>query len=276
MNPVMQPSSDVRQEILDAAEGLFARYGFKKTSVDDVAGAARIGKGSVYLHFDSKEDLFAEVVRRASDRMLTALLGAVSRARTPVAKLRAFVQVQMTTVAEIMAQYSLAEETLLELLPLAASVRRGYLAREHDLLVEVLRDGAAAGAFVVDHPELLAAGLMAGMTAVQAHTAVDDRKDPQVIAGLDEVASVLIRALTSGSRRSPEPRESPGRLPRGRKACPSMTRTPKGSAWPHRGGRGPSSNGRNPGLATLRAGGLCEGHVRTPCLRAMRQGGPCS
>lgn len=55
---------DRKGRILDAAEERFAKYGFKKTSIDEIAAAAAVGKGSVYLMCESKEDLFYQVVHR--------------------------------------------------------------------------------------------------------------------------------------------------------------------------------------------------------------------
>jgi AcrR family transcriptional regulator len=51
-------------EILDAALDVFARRGFAATRLDAVAAAAGVGKGTIYLYFSSKEDLFREVVRQ--------------------------------------------------------------------------------------------------------------------------------------------------------------------------------------------------------------------
>lgn len=49
--------------LLEAARA-FARFGFKKTSIDEVAKAAGVAKGTVYLACDSKEDLFYQVLHR--------------------------------------------------------------------------------------------------------------------------------------------------------------------------------------------------------------------
>ncbi len=53
-----------RKRILDAASELFAHFGFKKTSIDEIAQKAGIGKGTVYLVSKSKADLFYQVVHR--------------------------------------------------------------------------------------------------------------------------------------------------------------------------------------------------------------------
>jgi len=55
---------DTRNKILSVANKLFSRFGFHKTSMDEIAKIARKAKGSLYYHFASKEELFKEVVSK--------------------------------------------------------------------------------------------------------------------------------------------------------------------------------------------------------------------
>src|SRR5262245_49992634 len=56
--------SDARQRnLLNASLGVFLRYGFRKTSMEEVARAAQISRQGLYLHFKTKEDLFRATVR---------------------------------------------------------------------------------------------------------------------------------------------------------------------------------------------------------------------
>ncbi len=52
------------QRILDATAMLIVRYGYDKTSVNDIAKEAGISKGAIYLHFDSKDDLLHQLILR--------------------------------------------------------------------------------------------------------------------------------------------------------------------------------------------------------------------
>ena len=52
----IDPGKEAR--ILDSAERLFRRYGVKRTSIEDVAREAGIAKGTFYLYYSSKEELF--------------------------------------------------------------------------------------------------------------------------------------------------------------------------------------------------------------------------
>ena len=62
--------NDKRARILHAAQSLFIRYGVKRTSIDEVARAADIAKGTLYLYYDSKEMLFAEVAKKICAEIL--------------------------------------------------------------------------------------------------------------------------------------------------------------------------------------------------------------
>jgi len=58
--------------IIEAATGIFLRYGFKKTSMDDVARAAGLSRQALYLYFPTKEALFKAIVAHFVEAMRSA------------------------------------------------------------------------------------------------------------------------------------------------------------------------------------------------------------
>ncbi|HNY63708.1 MAG TPA: TetR/AcrR family transcriptional regulator [Bacteroidales bacterium] len=64
---------NTKDTIVQVAGNLFAKYGFYKTSMDEVAKVARKAKGSLYYHFRSKEDLFKEVLARELEGVKSGL-----------------------------------------------------------------------------------------------------------------------------------------------------------------------------------------------------------
>ena len=58
----VEPST--QEKILDSAAACFGRWGYRKTSIDTVAEHAGVGKGTVYLYCESKQDLFYQSVHR--------------------------------------------------------------------------------------------------------------------------------------------------------------------------------------------------------------------
>jgi len=71
--PERLPVSDERkrreERLLDAASALLVRWGYRKTTVDDVAREAGVGKGTIYLHWNDKNELFRAAILRAQQRL---------------------------------------------------------------------------------------------------------------------------------------------------------------------------------------------------------------
>jgi AcrR family transcriptional regulator len=61
-----------RRQLLDAALGVFLKFGFRKTSMDQVARAASVSRQGLYLHFSKKEELFRAVVQHALEEAFQA------------------------------------------------------------------------------------------------------------------------------------------------------------------------------------------------------------
>lgn len=64
---------NTKDKIINVASKLFSRYGFYKTSMDEIAKIARKAKGSLYYHFKSKEELFTAVVASEIQNLKTEL-----------------------------------------------------------------------------------------------------------------------------------------------------------------------------------------------------------
>ena len=62
------------ERILDVTAGLLLRHGYKRVTIDDVAAGAGIGKGTIYLHWKTREALFWAVLQRDAARLLEQIL----------------------------------------------------------------------------------------------------------------------------------------------------------------------------------------------------------
>jgi AcrR family transcriptional regulator len=86
-----------RENILKIAQEIFSKYGYKKTTLDDIANAVRKGKSSLYYYFNSKEDLFQAVIQKEVDVLRRELEIVVNRNTDPVEKLRDYILTKLTT-----------------------------------------------------------------------------------------------------------------------------------------------------------------------------------
>lgn len=75
----VEPTDARRESLLQAAIGVFLRYGYKKTSMDDLARAADLSRQGLYLHFATKEALFKEAVILLSRQSRVTMRAALKR-----------------------------------------------------------------------------------------------------------------------------------------------------------------------------------------------------
>jgi AcrR family transcriptional regulator len=90
-----------RKRILGAAITLFSRYGFKRTSMEDIAAEAGLSRAALYLQFRNKEDIFRELARELQEEAMAQAEKAMA-AREPLAeRLRKAVEARMLRMIEI-------------------------------------------------------------------------------------------------------------------------------------------------------------------------------
>jgi AcrR family transcriptional regulator len=78
-SPEVEPSDTRQLAVLDAAVAVFARYGFRKASMEEVARAANVSRQGLYLQFANKEELFRKTVEHLLGSQLKAAVTALSR-----------------------------------------------------------------------------------------------------------------------------------------------------------------------------------------------------
>ncbi|WP_433463672.1 TetR/AcrR family transcriptional regulator [Spirillospora sp. CA-128828] len=194
-----------RDAVLQAARRLFTERGFAATTIDDVAQAARVSKGSVYYHFTDKARLFEAVFTDRQARLVEAVAAAAGRHDDPWERLVAALEAYLDgTVADA------AHRSLLQQAPAALGVER---CRELDAEMglpavrALLDDLSATGELAVDSNAMLTRLMFSAL----CEAAMTAGAAPDPARARDEAATVL-KAITAGLRR-PQNRAGATRRP---------------------------------------------------------------
>lgn len=149
MRNSVQPQT-TRDAILDATDRLLARYGYKKMTIDDLAKEVGIGKGSVYLHFESKEEIALSHIDRIIERLKSSLHTTAGSKLAPEKKLRRMLIERVMLRFDSVQHYSQSlNELLAQLRPRLLERRKRYFEEEARIFASVLAEGKAAGLFQV-------------------------------------------------------------------------------------------------------------------------------
>jgi AcrR family transcriptional regulator len=149
----MLASADVRDAILDSAEQLLARYGYRKMTMDDLAREAGIGKGTTYLHFPSKQEVILRSIDRIVERLLKELRVIAESDAPPADRVRQMLVARVLFRFDSVKGYSQGlDDVLRALRPAYLARRQRYFAAEAAVIAEVLRDGKVGGMLTVKDP----------------------------------------------------------------------------------------------------------------------------
>jgi len=135
-------TSDPAERLIESAEAHFRRFGYRRTTVDDITGDAGTGKGSLYLHFESKQAVYLAVVEASVERFVRRASGLLGGAGTVPEKLRSLVDMTIDHYGqdELLQASLFGNGSLVEgrVARLAADIQR---TRIRHLLRELLKAG---------------------------------------------------------------------------------------------------------------------------------------
>jgi len=145
-----------KKRILAAAEGIFARFGFKKATMDDIARKAHIGKSTLYYYFKNKQEIMAEVIRLDTRIYRQKLTEAVERAETPQEKINEYVLARMRHLRELTNYYTTLTDEYLDQYSFVEEIRKDFHRYEIASLMGLLREESERGVFQLEDIEATA------------------------------------------------------------------------------------------------------------------------
>ena len=185
--------------ILDIAKKMFGRYGFRKTSVDEVARMARVAKGTIYNYFGSKDQVYLEVLSREANEIMEKVSSSVAREVSPNDKLYAFAHAKFKYMRQAINILNLDREGVENLLPSAESIRNDFFEREVNLIRFILKEGIEKGIFHINDVIVTARAIAHSLRGFELNWLVQESQE-RIEHYLDELMHVLSYGLMSGKK----------------------------------------------------------------------------
>lgn len=153
--------SPMRERILDAADRLLSRYGYQKTTADDLAREAAIGRRTVYVHFTSKEEIFLASIDRVVERLIDELKRVLYSGGSADERLRRMLMTRILFRFDSVHDYHQSLDDMFSVLRSAYLERRDrYMAMEAEVFTQVLLEGQRSGLMRVDDANATARTLL--------------------------------------------------------------------------------------------------------------------
>jgi len=187
------------ESILDTARKMFARYGLRKTSLEEVARMARVAKATIYNYFGSKDRVYLEVLRREVDEVVEKVSSSVAQETSPKDKLVAFARAKFRYMRQAINILNLDREGVEKLLPSAEGIRSELFEQEVNIIRSILNEGVEKGVFHTNNTLLTARAIAHGLRGFELNWLVQETEE-RIDRYLDELISILFYGLIPGKR----------------------------------------------------------------------------
>jgi AcrR family transcriptional regulator len=196
---LVETQRSTRDLILDATDRLMARYGFRKTTVEDVAREAAVARRTIYTYFASKEELGLASIARVVETAIDNIETISGSSDAPPDKLRAMlIQRVMDRVYAVQDYHHSLDELFQVVRPTYMARRKAFFRRERELIENVLNQGIASNVFHANDPHQTAQSLLLATNAFLPYSlSVRELGRPEEIeARLEGLVDILIRGVT--------------------------------------------------------------------------------
>jgi len=186
--------SEKKGIITRVAQKIFSRYGLIKTTVDEIARAARMGKASLYHYFKSKEDIFAEVVEKENMLLTEKIQEAINKEDLPQKKIRAYIITRMKYLSELANIHSALKDDYLEHYAFIEKIRKRNFQEEIETIKNILKEGTKKGLFKVRDIELTSFAIISALKGLEYPWSVETPL-PEVEKNIDKLLEILFNGI---------------------------------------------------------------------------------
>ena len=158
---------EFKKKIIITAGQIFSRYGFKKTTMEEVAKALKMGKSSLYYYFESKEEIFEAVVLYEANVLRNELTTAIKSVESPIGKMEKYVFVRMKAFEKLSNYYNAIFDKNLDHFDFIEKIREKYDREETAILRLLLYLGVRKKVFAVGNSEYTALAIQTTLKGLE-------------------------------------------------------------------------------------------------------------
>lgn len=194
--PEVPASMNKRERILRAAVEVFARTGYFNARVSDVAREAGVADGTIYLYFESKDDLLITIFREHIRLFLAGLHEELEGLTGAEARLRRLIRFHLETLGSDRSLAIVSQVELRQSLKYMSEFSQHEIADYFNMIREIVEEGQDAGAFSRDHHPQLVAKSIFGTLDEMVTSWVLSEKDYRLADQAEGVAAFLLSGLS--------------------------------------------------------------------------------
>ena len=182
----------IQGKIINAAREVFTRFGYGKTTMEDIAKEMGKGKSSIYYYFTSKEDIFKAVIEKEILLMKTRIVDAVSRTQDSREKLKVYVAERMHGLKNLKNLYNVLRTDFVTNRDFVEQTRQQTDQEEINIVTAILNQGVQEGIFHLEDTLLTAIAIVTALKGMEIPLLITETGGDQLLEQrLDRLLDVL-------------------------------------------------------------------------------------
>lgn len=192
------PATTKREAILESAVKVFAAKGFHNARIADVARAAKVADGTIYLYFKNKDDILIRLFECKLEEIIAGIREELREETDPLAKLRKFIRIHLELVnrnphlaAVLQVELRQSHRFMKEYVP-ARFIE--YL----NLIADLVREGQAAGLIRPEvTPGIVKRALFGALDEIALHSVLTHKGKDYLQTSADQICEVFFRGIAA-------------------------------------------------------------------------------
>ena len=153
-------SREKEEQIILAARKVFARYGFSKTTMEDISSEVEMGKASLYYYFPTKENLFQAAIKHEQDEFIKKANSIIQNQTSAGEKLKIYVEERLKFIQELVNLGTLSFNAVHDRHAIFLKMYESFAEREISIIKKIIKEGQSKGQFISNIPKNYAELLM--------------------------------------------------------------------------------------------------------------------
>jgi len=183
----------MKDAILATAAKRFARYGFYKTTIEDIASDLKKVKSAVYYYFENKEEIFKAVLQKELEELSAGIRKRVDETEKPGDKLKTFIKAHLDAFAKITKGFSTIKEIYLKEHDFVGAVRKNYDDRSRSYIEDIIKEGNRRGEFCVKETRKTAFAVLTVIRGAEYELAAKEKP-----SAVGQITGILAGMLVDG------------------------------------------------------------------------------
>ncbi|GAB4284266.1 MAG: TetR/AcrR family transcriptional regulator [Marinilabiliales bacterium] len=185
----------IKEEIISSAREVFRKYGYRKTTMDDIAALMNRGKTSLYYYYKSKEELFQAVVDCEAARLKNKILSSLENEKSVIGKFKKYIYSRMMGLKDLSLFYEAIHMELYDHLKYINQAREKFDKDELIMIKEIIKEGVKNKELAECDENKSANAILSILKGLEMQLFVDEIDDNELTENLNDIINIIIHGI---------------------------------------------------------------------------------